>query len=89
MHTRVCLIYKVIFVIEHFFALLLFTLFIGSEKYFSALPQKFTAQIINNFRHFMSGGELLELWLLDTHLLDTFGRKSTARQKIYQLLESS
>ena len=27
----------------------------------------------------MSGGELLELRLLDTQLLDTFGRKSTAR----------
>jgi hypothetical protein len=26
-----------------------------------------------------SGGELLELRLLDTQLLDTFGRKSTAR----------
>jgi hypothetical protein len=35
-----------------------------------------------------SGGELLEIWLLDNHLLDTFGRKSTARHKIYQLLES-
>ncbi len=37
----------------------------------------------------MSGGELLKIWLLDNHLLDTFGRKSTARHKIYQLLESS
>ncbi len=37
----------------------------------------------------MSGGELLEIRLLDNHLLDTFGRKSTARHKIYQLLESS
>ena len=36
-----------------------------------------------------SGGELLELRLLDTHLLDTFGSKSIARHKIYQLLESS
>ncbi len=32
----------------------------------------------------MSGGQLLEIWLLDT-----FGRKSIARHKIYQLLESS
>ena len=37
----------------------------------------------------MSGGELLEIRLLDNHLLDTFGRKSTARHKIYQLLKSS
>ncbi len=36
-----------------------------------------------------SGGELLEIRLLDNHLLDTFGRKSNARHKIYQLLESS
>ena len=32
----------------------------------------------------MSGGQLLEI-----RLLDTFGSKSTARHKIYQLLESS
>ena len=37
----------------------------------------------------LSGGELLELRLLDTHLLDTFGSKSIARHKFYQLLESS
>ena len=37
----------------------------------------------------MSGGELLELRLLDTHLLDTFGSKSIARHKFYHLLESS
>jgi hypothetical protein len=37
----------------------------------------------------MSGGELLEIRLLDNHLLDTFGSKSTARHKIDQLLESS
>ena len=37
----------------------------------------------------VSGGELLEIGLLHNHLLDTFGRKSTARHKIYQLLESS
>jgi hypothetical protein len=36
-----------------------------------------------------SGGQLLEIQLLNNHLLDTFGRKSTARHKIYQLLESS
>ncbi len=36
----------------------------------------------------LSGGELLEIWLLDNHLLDTFGRKSIAQHKIYQLLES-
>ena len=40
-------------------------------------------------RRTVSGGELLEMRLLDSHLLDTFGRKSTARHKIYQLLESS
>jgi hypothetical protein len=39
--------------------------------------------------HVASGGELLEIRLLDSHLLDTFGRKSTAQHKIYQLLESS
>ena len=37
----------------------------------------------------MSGGELLEIRLLDNQLVDTFGRKSTAQHKIYQLLESS
>ena len=37
----------------------------------------------------LSGGELLEIRLLDNHLINTFGRKSTARHKIYQLLESS
>ena len=36
----------------------------------------------------MSGGQLLKIQLLDNHLLDTFGRKSIARHKIYQLLES-
>ncbi len=36
-----------------------------------------------------SGGELLKIWLLDNQLVDTFGRKSTARHKIYRLLESS
>ncbi len=35
---------------------------------------------------FASGGELLELRLLDTQLL---GSKSIARHKFYQLLESS
>jgi Leu/Phe-tRNA-protein transferase len=37
----------------------------------------------------VSGGELLEMRLLDSHLLDTFGSKSIARHKFYQLLESS
>jgi hypothetical protein len=42
------------------------------------------------FRRFsVSGGELLELQLLDTHLLDTFGSKSIARHEIDKLLESS
>jgi hypothetical protein len=36
-----------------------------------------------------SGGELLELRLLDTRLLDTFGRKSIARHEIDKLFESS
>ncbi len=35
-----------------------------------------------------SGGQLLKIRLLDNHLLDTFGRKSIARHKIYQLLKS-
>jgi hypothetical protein len=42
-----------------------------------------------NLKKKMSGGELLELRLLDTQLLDTFCRKTTARHKFYQLLESS
>jgi hypothetical protein len=37
----------------------------------------------------LSGGELLGIRLLNNHLLNTFGSKSTARHKIYQLLESS
>ena len=37
----------------------------------------------------LSGGELLELRLLDTHLLDTFGSKTIARHEIDKLLESS
>ena len=37
----------------------------------------------------MSGGELLEMRLLDSHLLDTFGSKSIARHEIDKLLESS
>ena len=36
-----------------------------------------------------SGGELLELRLLDTHLLNTFGSKTIARHEIDKLLESS
>ena len=36
-----------------------------------------------------SGGELLEMRLLDSHLLDTFGSKSIARHKFFHLLESS
>jgi hypothetical protein len=48
----------------------------------------------SNFAHgqkikMMSGGELLEIRLLDNHLLDTLGSKSIAQHKIYQLLESS
>ncbi len=37
----------------------------------------------------LSGGELLELRLLDTQLLDTFGSKWIARHKIAKLFESS
>ncbi len=44
--------------------------------------------IINDFMS-SSGGEVLNIWLLDNQVVDTFGRKSTARHKIYQLLESS
>ncbi len=36
-----------------------------------------------------SGGELLKMRLLDSHLLDTFGSKSIARHEIDKLLESS
>ncbi len=45
--------------------------------------------IENALRMSLSGGELLEMQLLDSHLLDTFGRKSSARHKIDKLLESS
>ncbi len=42
----------------------------------------------------MSGGQLLKIRLLNNQLVDnqlvgTFDRKSTARHKIYQLVESS
>ena len=37
----------------------------------------------------VSGGELLKMRLLDSHLLDTFGSKSIARHEIDKLLESS
>ncbi len=37
----------------------------------------------------MSGGELLKIWLLNSHLLNTFGSKSTAWHEIDQLLKSS
>jgi hypothetical protein len=37
---------------------------------------------------FGSGYQLLKIRLLDNQLVDTFCRKSTARHKIYQLLES-
>ncbi len=43
----------------------------------------------SNIVLFMSGGELLEMRLLDSHLLDTFGSKSIARHEIDKLLESS
>ena len=36
---------------------------------------------------YSSGGELLEMRLLNSHLLNTFGSKSIARHKFYQLLE--
>ncbi len=45
------------------------------------------AMLTNEFK--TSGGELLKIRLLDNHLLDTFGSKSTARHEIDQLLESS
>ena len=35
------------------------------------------------------GYQLLEFWLLDNQLVDTFGRKSTAWHKIFQLLKLS
>ncbi len=50
------------------------------------LHSKKTIKILEKYVFFIeaSGGQLLEI-----RLLDTFGRKSTARHKIYQLLESS
>ena len=36
-----------------------------------------------------SGGQLLKIWLLNNQLVITFGRKSTAWRKIFQLLKSS
>jgi len=53
------------------------------------LQRTFSERIYYKFVSQVSGGELLKIWLLDNHLVDTFGRKSTARHKIYQLLESS
>jgi hypothetical protein len=37
---------------------------------------------MSGWKEIRSGGELLELRLLDTQLLDTFGSKSIARHKI-------
>jgi len=48
-----------------------------------------TSPKYNFIANVRSGGELLEMRLLDSHLLDTFGSKSIARHKFYQLLESS
>jgi hypothetical protein len=53
-------------------------------KIISTMQYQFSTIIL-----FWSGGELLEIRLLDNQLVHTFGRKSTARHKIYQLLESS
>ncbi len=62
----------------------------------SLLSLKFCLRFIGHFLlerkfqgHFSSGGELLELRLLDSHLLDTFGSKSITRHEIDKLLESS
>ena len=56
---------------------------------FDAVEKYLTLILIQYLVKQKSGGELLEIRLLDNHLLDTFGSKSTARHKIYQLLESS
>ncbi len=55
------------------------------------MKQKNMIQVFLNWIYLdsMSGGEQLKIQLLDNQLVDTFGRKSTARHKIYQLLESS
>jgi hypothetical protein len=57
----------------------------------SFVPLYVTASfsIVPLYVDWTSGGELLEMGLLDSHLLDTFGSKSIARHKFYQLLESS
>jgi hypothetical protein len=65
-------------------------LHIGTFMYFASLWLTTFAANSATVLHFCrSGGELLELRLLDTQLLDTFGSKSIARHKFYQLLESS
>jgi hypothetical protein len=61
--------------------------FLTGEMCFVCWKESFVINKLWPFK--MSGGELLELRLLDTQLLDTFGRKSTARHFFWQLLESS
>jgi len=60
-----------------------------NERIISLLIEDNNNNLSSYLHVFMSGGELLELRLLDTQLLDTFGRKSTARHFFCQLLESS
>jgi hypothetical protein len=70
-------------------------LFVGSDLLAHTLEWNFNFSTENGNQGFKktvfreSGGELLELRLLDSQLLDTFGRKTTARHIFWQLLESS
>jgi hypothetical protein len=57
------------------------TFYIFMRKPFADLKQNNSPNSTQT--HNKSGGQLLEI-----RLLDTFGRKSIARHKIYQLLES-
>ena len=58
---------------------------------FSAASKFMRSKLLKYFLSLQnwSGGELLEMRLLDSHLLDTFGSKSIARHEIDKLLESS
>ncbi len=63
-----------------------FKVFVSKIIQFSI--RKSVSRYKSHFEEF-SGGELLEIRLLNNQLVDTFGRKSTALHQMYQLLESS
>ena len=75
--------------------LFFFSIFVGNINFFISDQGSFALPLTSKGNKklfgilFLSGGELLELRLIDTHLLDTFGSKSIARHKFCHLLESS